>query len=145
MKGKRVLDLGCAAFGAAHALSTPEFFMEQGAESVVGIDMTLDNLQHIVDPNITLIQVQIDTTEEIANLYKRFSPEVVKCDIEGAEAHLFALPEPIFKTVDEYAVETHYDALEDAAWTLFRHHGYRIKNIIDFIYAAPCKVIHAVR
>lgn len=143
--GKRVLDLGCGFFGGAHPQSTPEFFLERGAVSVVGVDMTLDNLQHITDPNIALIQLRIDSPEEIEALIKRFEPEVIKCDIEGGEMHLFALSEGAFNSVEQYAVEVHTEEIFEAAWVVFRSRGYKVKTVVDLLHAAPCKVIHAHR
>ena len=143
--GKRVLDLGCGFFGGAHPHSTPEFFLERGAVSVVGVDMTLDNLQHITDPNIALIQLRIDSPEEIEALIKRFEPEVIKCDIEGGEMHLFAMSEGVFNSVEQYAVEVHTEEMFDAAWLVFRSRGYKVKTVVDLLHAAPCKVIHAHR
>lgn len=143
--GLRVLDLGCAYFEERPEQSTPEYFLEQGASYVVGVDLTLKNLNYITDPNIALIEVGIDSPEEIANLYKRFEPEVVKCDIEGGEVHLLALSEGIFKMPKTYAIETHNDELFEAASTILRHHGYKIKTIVDLVETGVCKVIHAVR
>jgi len=142
--GKRVLDLGCANFGGSVEFNTPQFFLESGATQVVGVDMTLDNLPQILDPNVILIQLEIGNTDEIVNLYKRFQPEIVKCDIEGSEVLLFQVPENVFKSVDQYAVEVHSEELYDAAWRIFRHHGYRIKTVVDLLQASPCKVVHAV-
>ena len=142
--GKRVLDLGCGYYGA-DTTNTPAWFMEQGAACVIGVDLTLDGLNPEQDPNIALISMQIESADEVAKLYERFEPDVVKCDIEGGEAHVIYLPDGIFKLPEAYAIETHDDALYEATLNKLRSCGYKIKTIVDLIHAQGCKVIHATR
>lgn len=142
--GKTVLDLGCAYFGA-DSEKTPTFFLEAGASYVVGVDMTLSGLESINDPNIALIQLSIESPNEIAKLYERFEPQVVKCDIEGAEMHLLSLSDGIFKMPEQYAIEVHSDELDEAFTKKLRSCGYKIKTVGDILHAEGCKVLHAVR
>lgn len=142
--GKTVLDLGCAYFGA-DSEKTPTFFLENGAAYVIGVDTTLSGLENITDPNIVLIQMTIESPDEIAKMYERFEPDVVKCDIEGAEIHLLYLPDGIFQQPSQYAIEVHSDELDEAFTNKLRSCGYRIKTVGDILDAAGCKVLHAVR
>ena len=142
--GKTVLDLGCAYFGA-EAEKTPLFFLEAGAAYVIGVDMSLDGVRDIDDPNIALIELTIESPEEIATIYERFEPQVVKCDIEGGEIHLAYLPDGIFKIPEQYAIETHSDEMEEIVTNKLRSCGYKIKTVADLVHTGVCKVIHAVR
>lgn len=143
--GKRVLDLGCSYFGNEHSQSTPEFFIEQGASVVIGVDLTLESMARVNDPNIALIEMRVDNANELDALFLRFEPDVVKCDIEGAELHLFALGEGTFRMPSEYAIETHSEELFEAGLAVLRHNGYKIKLVLDLVHTGICKVIYATR
>lgn len=143
--GKVVLDLGCGNFGGEVTQSTPEFFIERGASKVIGVDVWIDSLNHIEHPDIALIGMSIDNADEIANLIRRFTPDVIKCDIEGGERHLLDLPDNVLQTVKAYAIETHDDDLYDRAWQVLRGNGYKIRTTVDLLHAQPCKVVHATK
>lgn len=141
---KVVLDLGCGYFGA-ETTNTPQFFLENGASYVVGVDMSLSGLESVNDPNIALIEMSIDSALEVSKLYERFQPQVVKCDVEGAEVYLAELHEAVFKWPEQYAIEVHSDDLDELLTRKLRGCGYKIKTVADIVHAPGCKVLHAVR
>lgn len=100
VKDRVVLDLGCGKFYSP--ISTAEFFINQGASKVIGVDLSDINYSH---PDFTMIVKRIESREDIESLMKEHSPHIIKCDIEGAEKYLSDIP--LYKEVDEFAVEYH--------------------------------------
>lgn len=77
VKDKFVLDLGCGAFLSEQ--STTEWFKEQGATRIVGVDMGKN-----IRGDFEFMQMSIQSREQLDELLL-LSPDVIKCDIEGAE------------------------------------------------------------
>lgn len=100
VKDKRVLDLGCGKFYSS--ISTAEYFLNQGARSVIGIDLSDIGLDRY---NFAMYIERIISTEQIEGLLIRYVPEIVKCDIEGAEKYLEGISE--IPSVEEIAIEYH--------------------------------------
>jgi hypothetical protein len=100
VKDKIVLDLGCGKFYSS--VSTAEYFLDQGAHEVIGIDLSDIRL-----PNYNFIMrvEKIDSTEQIKDLLMEWSPDVIKCDIEGAEKYLEGIDSLPY--VEEIAIEYH--------------------------------------
>lgn len=101
VKDKIVLDLGCGKWWSS--ISTAEYFLNQGAKQVVGIDlspMSIDN------PLFTMIVERIDSAEQIQKLIDQYSPDIIKCDIEGAESY-FSSIDSLPEYVKQFAVEYH--------------------------------------
>jgi len=100
IKGKRVLDLGCGKFWSS--ISTAEWMINNGARVVVGVDLSDIDID---SPKFTMIVKRISSKEELEDLFLRYVPEVIKCDIEGAEIYLDGIVLPV--ETKQFAVEYH--------------------------------------
>jgi hypothetical protein len=98
-EGKVVLDLGCGKFYSS--ISTAEWFINKGAKSVIGID--LSDIKFHNDKFIMHV-MRIDSTQILQDLIDNYKPELIKCDIEGAEIYLDGI-KSIPST--EFAIEYH--------------------------------------
>lgn len=101
VKDKVVLDLGCGKFYSS--ISTAEYFLNSGAESVIGVDLSDIG---ITDDRFTMIIEHIHSTEQLEDLNYRIYPDVIKCDIEGAEMYFDGIPGLPGETT-QFAVEYH--------------------------------------
>ena len=108
--GKVVLDLG-----ADHG-STADHFLRHGARRVIAVEGD-PSLFHALQANardiggIIPVYLWITDPSQLVPLLRDGRPDVVKCDIEFAEIHLFNVPDAIFARVPEYLIEVHSDAL----------------------------------
>ena len=120
--GKIVLDLGCNKFYSS--ISTAQWFIENGAEKLIGVDLTLNDYSH--ENYISHIDV-IDSTFKIENLLK-YNPQLIKSDIEGAEVYF----EPIqsLPSVEEIAIEYHSEHLKGLMERKLKEWGF--ENIITY-------------
>ena len=105
VKGKNILDLGCSKFAAS--ISTPEYFIESGADYVVGIDMGDMGWQH---PKFKMVCMTITKTSQIQSLLDTYNPNIIKCDIEGWERTFEEIKE--LPNVNEIAIEYHDNTLK---------------------------------
>ena len=120
-----VLDLG-ADYG-----STAKFFLEQGARQIIAVEgdpALFSRLKQLAaqDPRITAISLFIQNPKQLEELLTSFYPEVVKMDIEGAEAYLLTASPQIVGLPQLYAVETHNDQLHVQVLDYFSRLGYRV-------------------
>jgi hypothetical protein len=107
VQGRTVLDLGSSKFAATK--STPEYFIEQGATKVVGIDIGLDT--EYQNPSFTMLPMYIGSKEQLQDLINEHQPEVIKADIEGAEVHFKEIAS--IPSVVEIAIEYHDNDLKN--------------------------------
>ena len=109
---KIILDLGASNGDSA------EYFIYMGAKIVIAVEGNLNlggkNIFEELCRNsfqfsgrMIPIFIYIESPEQIENLIVAFKPDIIKCDIEGAEEHLFNIKDEIWKMVPEYLVETH--------------------------------------
>ena len=104
-KDKIVLDLGCGKFHSS--ISTYEWFLQNGAKQVIGVDLGNESSENI---NFTYIHSCIDSFDKLNDMINKYNPNVIKSDIEGAEIYfkdIEALP-----SVDEFAIEYHNSDLK---------------------------------
>ena len=101
VKDKIVLDLGCGLF--CSRVSTPDYFIENNAKKVIGVDLGGGNF------NFTYHQMRVDSTEKLQFLLDKYKPEVIKCDIEGAEVYFDGILDIV---ADQFAVEYHDNDLK---------------------------------
>lgn len=96
---KVVLDLGCGKFYSS--ISTAEWFVNKGAKSVIGID--LSDIKY-KNERLTTHVIRINSTQILQDLIDNYQPELIKCDIEGAEIYFGGI-----KSIpaNEFAVEYH--------------------------------------
>lgn len=105
VKDKVVLDLGCGLFYSK--LATPDWFVNQGAKKVVGVDMANDNPTHFIYHKKPIL-----SKEDILDLLYEYKPEVIKCDIEGAEVYFKDITIEDMNSVNQFAVEYHDNDLK---------------------------------
>jgi len=110
VKDRVTLDLGCGRMWDIRP-TTPEYFLNQGASKVVGIEMW-DNeriwyAENVPDPKLTIITDEINTPEQMANHLRIVQPQAVKCDIEGFESLLNEIPIELFNGIEEMSIEYH--------------------------------------
>ena len=119
-ENKIVLDLGASNGDCA------EYFLHKGAKFVVAVEgqesyqsvsvfaQLLENSK-LFEWKILPIFMFIKSAEQIENLIITYKPDIIKCDIEGAEKYLFEIKDEIWKLVPEYLVETHEGYLHDSS------------------------------
>ena len=105
VKDKIVLDLGCGLFYSK--ISTADWFVQQGAKQVIGVDLGNDTPKHF-----TYHQIAISSTIDILDLLNKYNPDVIKCDIEGAERHFKDVSAVDMERVKQFAVEYHDNDLK---------------------------------
>ena len=105
VRGKNILDLGCSKFAAT--ISTPEYFIENGANFVVGVDMGDMGWHH---PKFKMECITITKTEQIQSLLSTYNYNLIKCDIEGWERVFEGINE--LPNIKEIAIEYHDNILK---------------------------------
>lgn len=100
-RNKVILDLGCTQFFLANK-STPEWFIEQGARYVFGVDGQREKFEH---PRFTMDVKMIDSEEKLKHLIIATNPDIIKADIEGAEKYFKCMM--FLPGVSEVAIEYH--------------------------------------
>lgn len=151
--GKRVLDLGCGDFGRISILpypSTLEYFLSLGASYVVGVDVSIPDVNNInsnLNEHMDRFSIEtklISNANEIIELIEKNDIQIVKSDIEGGECHLLSIPDNIFSRIEEYYIETHGNQLYEMTIQKLINCGYDIYNQIDLTHTnGECKVIFA--
>jgi len=124
-KGKKVLDLG-AEYG-----STAEFFLENGASEVIAVEGNKVLYEQLVEnakwlKNVTPIFLFVTVPSQLSELIETHKPDVVKCDLDGYEIHLFNVPDDILSSVKEYTMEVHSMDLLKMCLEKFLKNGYQI-------------------
>jgi SAM-dependent methyltransferase len=118
IKGKRVLDLGCGKFWSS--ISTAEWMINCGARIVIGIDLSDIGLN---SNKFTMIVEQIRSKEQLENLFVTYLPEVIKCDIEGAEIYLDGIALP--NETKQFAVEYHDATTKAVCEKMIKEWGFK--------------------
>jgi predicted RNA methylase len=133
--GKTVLDLG-ADYG-----STAVFFLGMGVKKVIAVEgdkrlvgMMRSSFKN--DHRVVPISAWIDSPKKITELVQTFKPNLVKCDIEGAEVHLLKVPLRLVKT---WMVEAHSPELHTKLVQRFNEEGFSI----SLAYPIGVKIIIA--
>ena len=134
-KDKIVLDLGCGKFYSK--LSTAEWFVQNGASKVIGIDL---GTEIIDDDKFIYHTLNIDSTQKIKGLIETYKPHIIKADIEGAEKYFDHIKSDELGRVDEIAVEYHSNNLKLGFELKLLEWGF---NIID-IYGLFDEDIHRI-
>lgn len=105
VKDKIVLDLGCGLFYSK--ISTADWFVQQGAKQVIGVDLGNDSPKHFI-----YHQLAISSSIDILDLLNKYTPDVIKCDIEGAERYFEDISANDMESVKQFAVEYHDNSLK---------------------------------
>lgn len=147
-KDRIVLDLGGGDFGNARRLgylSTPDYWLENGAISVHIVDARADDIERFDDPRTTTECTTIIHASQIEHMIRKHKPQLVKCDIEGYESCLLGVSREVFEMPDAYAIETHSVELYDQALNIIERSGYDIIWIASHNHDADVRVIYAER
>jgi SAM-dependent methyltransferase len=129
-KDKVVLDLGCGKFHSS--ISTYEWFLQNGAKQVIGVDLGNETSENI---NFIYSAGGIDSKERLLNLINEYNPEIIKSDIEGAEIHFKDINN--LHSVKEFAIEYHSEDLKNMLLDKFATWGF---DSIEEIHLMDCNI-----
>jgi hypothetical protein len=129
-KDKIVLDLGCGKFHSS--ISTYEWFLQNGAKKVIGVDLGNETSENI---NFIYSGGSIDSKERLLNLINEYNPQIIKCDIEGAEIHFENINN--LNSVKEFAIEYHSADLKNMLFYKFAIWGF---DYIEEIQLMDCNI-----
>ena len=129
-KDKIVLDLGCGKFHSS--ISTYEWFLQNGAKQVIGVDLGNETSENI---NFIYSAGGIDSKERLLKLINEYNPEVIKSDIEGAEIHFKDIEN--LHNVKEFAIEYHSADLKNMLLDKFVTWGF---DSIEEIHLMDCNI-----
>ena len=121
-KDKIVLDLGCGKFYSS--ISTAEWFVNNGATMVTGVD--LSNIGYEADNFIMKIK-NIESTDDLDFLLRLTTPQIIKCDIEGAEIHFDKIDELPY--TEQIAIEYHSEFLKELVERKVMEWGFTNKKL----------------
>jgi hypothetical protein len=116
--GKSILDLGCAYNDVdeertrENKLGTPHYFISQEPLAYLGVDSFCQDIQQLRAefPKARFLCESIDSPEKIRGYIIDAKPQIIKCDIEGAEIFFLGLPKLSF--VEELCIELHGPHIE---------------------------------
>lgn len=114
---KIVLDLGCGKFYSS--ISTAQWFLNEGAAKVIGVDLGKEPIEN---SKFVSYAKRIESKEDL-EYFLHYMPEIIKCDIEGAEVYfkdINALP----TSVKQFAVEYHNNDLKKICEDRFEKWGF---------------------
>jgi hypothetical protein len=117
-KGKSILDLGCAYNDVdeektrENKLGTPHYFIAQEPSAYLGVDSFAPDIEQLKTefPQARFICDSIDSPEKIRGYIIDSKPQIIKCDIEGAEMFFLGLSKLSF--VEELCIELHGPHIE---------------------------------
>ena len=130
IKDRVILDLGCGKFHSS--ISTYEWFLNNGAKKVVGIDLGMENFEH---PDFVYQSGGIFSTEQLTQLLSEHTFDSIKSDIEGAEIHFKDIDQLPFVT--EIAIEYHDASLKQMLLDKFNQWGF---TNIEEIQLSDCDI-----
>lgn len=112
-KGKSILDLGCAYNDVdeektrENKLGTPHYFIGQEPSAYLGVDLHKPDIEQLKTefPQARFLCESIDSSEKIRGYIIDSKPQIIKCDIEGAEIFFLGLQKLPF--VQELCIELH--------------------------------------
>ena len=135
IKDSVILDLG-SDYG-----STAYYFLNKGAKRIFGVETNPIYVSQARKNNLAdfyPIIMDIDHKHKIEVLLFTIKPNVVKCDIEGAEVHLLDCDPKCLVIPIEWYIETHSMKLHADIKDKFVSIGYRI--VRDFLYVPEIDV-----
>ncbi len=127
-----ILDLGCGWLFQPHE-STPEYFINRGAKQVIGVDVTLSEIEKLNSkyyPTHKFVCKAVTSTDVLKELIEQYNPTVIKMDIEGHEEHLEGLTD--LKSVVEVAIEYHNPKCKEIVVRKLQEFGFEITSINQF-------------
>lgn len=152
-KNKICIDLGCGRwehieYRDPNWPTTPEWLIINGAKEVYAFDMDEREIEWYKENISNKYRIfpffkEIKDVQDIRNIISEYKPDMIKCDIEGAEIFLLELTDDEFCSITSYAIETHSEELHEAFINKFTNLGYTVIAQIDLIHAKPMKVLFA--
>lgn len=120
-KDKIVMDMGCSFWDSSWNegwLSSSEYLVSRGAKKLIGFDCAGHDIEkyHQLygnDGKYFTFQLCVNKDEHIEDLLQQYKPQVIKCDIEGAEIHFKNVTKEMINFVDEMGIEYHNDPTRD--------------------------------
>lgn len=149
VKDQVVLDLGCGFYLLESGWnSTPEYFINKGAKSVIGIDPECSDIRSLQQklPNNTFICDMVDSTEKINRYINDYKITSLKMDIEGYEKY-FLESKDNFETLKHVAIESHDKKLLNDLIVKLLDLNFKITTVCTFYPRAYniCNLIYANR
>jgi len=130
IKDKVILDLGCGKFQAS--ISTAEWFIQNGASKVIGVDLEPTFISH---PQLVYHSMEINSPNNLIGLISEYNPDIIKADIEGAEEHFEPLENIL--NVKQFVIEYHSSALKQLILRKLNEWGF---NDIEEIQLLSCNI-----
>lgn len=123
--GKIILDLG-ADYG-----STASFFLKHGAKKVIAVEGNFVLAEQLCSTfrksdKVVPIKMWVNSPSQITKLIEKFKPDVVKCDIEGAETNLLQVQ---LKSADTWLVEAHSNEIYVQLVDKFYREGFIVSRL----------------
>ena len=133
VNNKRVLDLGCGRWEATEIEeTTPHYFLQQGAELVVGIDSSDEETQYFRNqklPNTKFATLKIEHKDTLLQIIKHFNINVIKSDIEGKETLFLYLTKEDMSNIDTLYIEYHGQYIREQLEVKLPELGFNITKI----------------
>ncbi len=115
-KDKIVLDLGCGKFYSS--ISTAQWFLDEGAKQVIAVDLGKEPIE---DQRLIPYAIAISKKEDL-EYFLKYNPDIIKCDIEGAERYFQDIP--ALPTVTQIAIEYHDEITNNICITKLKEWGF---------------------
>lgn len=133
VEGKIVMDLGCGWLFQQHE-STPEYFINRGAKHLIGIEAACGEVEKLKEiyPQHTFICKTILSSDDLSELFKTYSPQVIKMDIEGYESVIDNMSSDDWKSVEEIGVEYHNPTCKEILERKLVEFGFEITALNGF-------------
>src|SRR3972149_4366749 len=122
VKDKVVLDLGCGRFYSS--ISTAEYFLNSGAKLVIGVDLSDIG---VINDRFEMKVLNVSSADDLQNLLLSYYPDVIKCDIEGAERYFNSIASLPTETL-QFAVEYHDNATKLICETELKDWGFETEH-----------------
>ena len=142
IENKIILDLGCGRFHSS--ISTAEWFIQNEAQKVIGIDLG----NEIIDSHKFIYHsLAIDKPQQIKGLIETYKPHIIKADIEGAEIHFNEVSLSDLGRVSEIAIEYHNNELKELILNKLSEWEFEIVDIYQLfdIEIERMGVIHTIK
>lgn len=143
-----VFDLGAGDFGRIGTLlykSTPEYWLQMGAKSVIAIDNQHNDLANMHNDQIKIKQLNIESANQLEELMNEYTPDVVKCDIEGYESLITEMHTDVFRIAHTWAIESHSTVLLNHMRAAMLVHGFHIEWVRGHFESEEITVMLAKR
>jgi len=114
-ENKIVMDMGCSFWDSSWNdgwLSSAQYFVSKGASKLIGFDCAMQDIiryneMYNGDAKWEIFHLCVDNELQLRELIEKYQPQVIKCDIEGAEIYFDNIEKEVMECVDEIAIEYH--------------------------------------